>query len=102
MRLYAYKALTPNDEIINEILLSTNNFLDLLKEKLNKNDYEEYLIKAFEYLRKMLKIPNKIFLIVNNEENTESLILLFDKEADGKCYESFLDEEGKPYIIIEN
>lgn len=99
MRIYASELISFKREDIIQELLSLNKTLVKARGKMDEVSYDELVIKNNNLMRKVLKLPNKIFTLAVTTDN-KPVLFVFDKEPDGKDYDVFWDEKV-PYIVVE-
>lgn len=60
----------------------------------------EFVKKMHNDIRKYLKLPDKVFAFGRNKKH-KIIILIWDLEPNDKYYVTQKDENGKPYILVE-
>lgn len=88
MRIYASELISFKREDIIQELLSLNKTLVEARGKMDEVSYDELVVKNNNLMRKVLKLPNKIFALAVTTDN-KPVLFVFDKEPDGKDYDVF-------------
>ena len=101
MKLYAYGIIEfENGNEGYDFITKMSEIGDAILMCYEKEKRTEVLYFLHDLIRKILRLPNKIFIIAENKKGDKA-ILLFDKEANGTSYEPFEDENGI-YIIVDD
>ena len=100
-RIYPCDAFSCDDKA-NELLLTIKTSEEYVGNNYTQDEYNEFVIKQHEEIRKRLDIGNKIFSLGRyKKDKNKIVVIVFDKEADGKSYDMYIDEEGVPYMLVE-
>lgn len=100
-KLYASEAFTCDE--INDLLLAAKNMEESVMGELTEDEYNEVVIKYHNLIRKYLGIGNKLFSLGRLiEDKNKIVVIVFDKEANGKSYYIYKDETGVPYTLVED
>lgn len=101
-RIYCDSVTKAENEEFNELLLKIVSISKEATDKLNKKDLKIWLYNFHNYIREKFNLPNKLFTIIANEDNTKAQMIFFPKEPDGNYYQPFYDEELKQiYILVD-
>lgn len=104
MRMYAEKAYiinkNENGKNLGESVIKLLDFILEHKEE-SPEFYTHIYHSIMNYFRDHLKTNN--LLALGKTKNPENWVLYeFDRKTDGTIYNAYVDENGKPYIEIED
>ena len=99
-RIYHEEVYSPKSEESNERLLNLCKLLTKAQECFNEDEYKIFAQYFYSGIREKFSLPNKVFSIAKNEDETKAYILLFPKEVDGNHYKVYFDEESKRFCIL--
>lgn len=99
-KVYAAQLVTPVDETGLEFLKTAIYEIKAAQETLPEADYKKYCKHVHDAIRHLFQLPNHIFSLCGNEDMTKLGIYIFEREANGETYEVNRDENGKPYILV--
>lgn len=99
-RIYAEEKLMYFETQMNiDFFLSVVSYRKKLKETLVEEEYCKAVIALCDIIRDKFELPNKIFGILTNTENTDIRLIFFPKEPAGKSYDVHFDKEINDFYI---
>ena len=100
-KLYAGDVYVYEEEAT-KLLYDLSKILADAKEILSEDSYNDYTIMVHKYIRTQFNVDDKLFCMASKKDDpTQVMLLTFDKKADGKHYTVHKDEDGKPYILVD-
>jgi hypothetical protein len=73
-----------------------------MKENLSIEEYTKFISHFHNALRKDMELPNKVFTFQYTKDYKIVKMVFFDLEPVGKSYTPCRDEDGVPYILVED
>ena len=101
MRVYMYGTGTPESVEANKMLLNIASEESKAEEKLSEEEYDNWIVNLHNDMREKMGLPNMLFVIAKDKDNTKAQFIFFDIKPDGKSYEVFVEEieEGVTFYI---
>lgn len=101
IKLYCEGMLRAKTEEMEHLFEILSNKQKTAEAMLPEEEFDKWNVRYHDFVREKLELPNRIFTFGTNNK-AETVIILFPKNPDGKCYKALLDEEtNQPYILIE-
>ena len=97
MRAYCSCIVMPKSQKMNQRLLDFNKFI----ESLDPSDSVKIAV-AHEFFREKYGLKNLVFTICTYDNDTKAEIVYFNCEPGRKVYHASFDENGEPYIEVED
>lgn len=101
MKIYPCEIFRPTTERFNELFLDLIKIEEAIKDNPDKDSAYKNVAEYHATIRKELGLPNKIIAFKADKARTKAEIVIFNAEPNRNAYNVLFDEEGNPYIEVD-
>ena len=102
-KIYPESYIDIEEENVKNFLIELSKMEKNVKEKYGEDFYRPYMIGIHDIVREILNLPNKVFTIGMNTDESLVRLIFFPIEPNKKSYDVKRHEETRePYLLIES